>query len=196
MADDEAVPDWKARYTEMSMHLAFVIRPIAQALDECDGTLASGVLDQPGAGHLGRAAAAYCIACLSVALQRLDDANMRINFTDDVDCLRRDKSAGDITDLVAQCRNAACHYDSKSRHMKDGPMLYIDPIFGKRGFSGGPEDGPLVTVECEYEDDCALCYGSLRIYRDRHIRRAIAEARQRIGDDEAERRRALGLRPR
>ena len=55
------------------------------------------------------------------------------------------EDASNITELVAKCRNAACH-------------VWTRPALG-----------------CDYHDDVAIYYGRYRLYLRRHVLRAVEE---------------------
>ncbi|BCF88729.1 hypothetical protein PPGU16_17960 [Paraburkholderia largidicola] len=141
------------------------------ALRECAAIFATGVLEKGAAPTvIFHAAFAYALACLSDGVHRLKNAGKPITFADDVQVT---KKITDVSVLLNECRNAACHINS-GLHEVDTTRLYLPPVFGKCEEFVDVK-GTLIGAS-DYEDDCAVFYGSMRIYRDRHVKRALIEA--------------------
>lgn len=81
------------------------------------------------------------------------------------------EDAGNITELVAKCRNAACHVWTKSTSTKSTVYRFYR-VAGYCPRATVLDDKPL---GCDYHDDVAVYYGRYRLYLKRHVLRAIEE---------------------
>jgi hypothetical protein len=108
---------------------------------------------------------------LNDLLQKASSENQRINFMDDI---HSGSSASDVTDLVALCRNAACHNGSSLVKTDAGAFKYV---VVKPGMPTSMFSAPNVPQQlgCDYTDDEAIFFGNNRIYLHRHIVRAFEE---------------------
>lgn len=118
---------------------------------------------------ISEAAFALLMIHLKDALQLLKLSGQRVDFTDDV-------TAGDVTDLISNMRNAICHIGSPLRRIGNQGTLSFCTAFGK----GVLLSTPTLTLENPYEDDVAFFYGEHRVFLRRHIHRSYAEARNRL----------------
>ncbi|NIF72781.1 hypothetical protein F3J16_21725 [Burkholderia sp. Ap-962] len=110
------------------------------------------------------------LICLNDLLQKASKDGARVNFSDHV--TQTDKIK-DVTDLVRECRNAACHIGSTLSDVDFGKFAFV-AIRGKGDaivFNGEPAAGN------EFDDDIAIYYGNMRIYVRRHIARALREVK-------------------
>lgn len=91
----------------------------------------------------------------------------RLNFSDDIkeDPILKIK---DISDLIPNFRNAACHTNSYRKFDNEKSFSFIE-IRGIGQLNGHPE------VRCEYDDDIAFVMGKNVLYLKRHIERAFLE---------------------
>ncbi len=107
---------------------------------------------------------------LNYILQELSKKNNRIVWADDV---QTDQNIKDITDLVNNLRNAACHSDSPRNYIGNPSIKFVFNTFvGKspNAFRIGN-----VSLGNEYQGDVAFYYGDKRIYLVRHIKRLLEE---------------------
>lgn len=113
-----------------------------------------------------------CITMLLINLHDLLQAARSLGkpvlFSDHID-LQED--ASNITELVAKCRNAACHVWIKPASAQASVYRFCR-VVGYRPDAGELDGKPL---GCDYEDDVAVYYGRYRLYLKRHVRRAIDE---------------------
>lgn len=108
---------------------------------------------------------------LNYVLQKLADHSIRINWTDDVQVVQ---NIGDITDLVNNLRNAACHSDSPSNYISNTTIKFVFNTFVGRN-PNAVQFGQSQTLGNEYKDDIAFYFGDKRIYLIRHIKRLLEE---------------------
>ncbi|GGI82661.1 hypothetical protein [Legionella impletisoli] len=105
---------------------------------------------------------------LNDLLNFLNSNGKRIKFTEDVDI---QNGVNDITALVRELRNAACHVRSGNRRIDTNNFVF-------NRFIGDVPNGinmGEIVMGCNYKDDIALYYGPYRIYLNRHIRRLVNE---------------------
>ena len=141
------------------------------ALQTCEKIIHSGMLEAKHVPHIVfESAFAYLLACLSDALQKLKRAKMSVAFDDEMPVGYEEKN---VTDLIADCRNAACHVNSPEREIATN---YFTPIVLTKK---NPRYLVVNGVEYgnDYDDDVAILFGDKRIYLRRHIERALNEAR-------------------
>lgn len=118
---------------------------------------------------ISEAAFALLLINLRDALGIADRLGRRIDFTDDLPIGR------DITDAVADMRNAICHNGS--------PLRMFDPdnrnslSFGRMVGAGTLLKTDELELSNPYPDDVAFFYGKQRLLLKRHIYRAIEELR-------------------
>ena len=116
------------------------------------------------------AALALLLINLKDVLGALKTLGHRIDFDDDID------GGGDITDLVADMRNAICHNGS--------PLRMFDPANNNSlSFVVVIGEGTVMqigdyVIANPYQDDVAFFYGKFRILLRRQIHRAIREAKR------------------
>ena len=108
---------------------------------------------------------------LSDLLQKADREGARIAFTDHINV---SSNANDVTELINNARNAACHVNSGLHFMSNNKLR--DLVV--RGYSPGMIQIGDESVGCDYADDVALIYGNQRVYVKRHIERAFNEVEQ------------------
>ncbi|OON63302.1 hypothetical protein B0920_07870 [Massilia sp. KIM] len=113
-----------------------------------------------------------CITMLMINLHDLLQAARTLGkplvFDEHIDA---GEDAANITELVARCRNAACHVWVR-------PATLPASAYRFRRVRGGAPATPQAGdgyPACAFEDDVALYYGRYRLYLKRHVRRAIEE---------------------
>lgn len=131
-------------------------------LERCQKICDSNIL---GTDHLlALSALIEILIRLDYILKCLDKAGRRVNFTDDV-------KNGDISDLVNNMRNAACHSNSPLNKIGAGTLIF-------NTFKGYCPNGIKIgdiTLGCNYKDDIAFNFGGEIIYLKRHIHRLLQE---------------------
>lgn len=106
---------------------------------------------------------------LNYILQELNKNNNRIIWADDVQV---DKNVKDITGLVNNLRNAACHSDSPINYISNSSIKFVFNTFvGK--CPNAVKIGENISLGSEYQNDVAFYYGDKRIYLVRHIERLL-----------------------
>ncbi len=113
---------------------------------------------------------------LNDILQVLSEKSSRIIWRDDVQINDRIK---DITDLVNNLRNAACHIDSPENYISNSKVKFVFNTFTGK-CPNAFEIGENISLGNEYEDDAAFYYGDKRIYLSRHIKRLLEELPDKI----------------
>ena len=108
---------------------------------------------------------------LNFVLQKLSDNNNRVAWADDIQIGLNIK---DITDLVNNLRNAACHSDSPRNYINNSSIKFVFNIFSGKN-SHAFEVGKNIFLGNDYQDDTAFYYGDKRIYLNRHIKRLLEE---------------------
>ena len=115
---------------------------------------------------------------LNYILQELSKKNERIVWVDHV---KTNQKIKDITDLVNNIRNAACHSDSPKNFIANyGTKLVFNVFIGE--CPNAVKIGENILLGCEYRDDIAFYYGENRIYLNRHIKRLSEELYDKINN--------------
>ena len=108
---------------------------------------------------------------LNYILQELSKKDNRIILADH---LQTDQNIKDITDLVNNLRNAACHSDSQRNYISNSSIKFVFNTFvGK--CPNAVKIGENISLGNEYQDDTAFYYGDKRIYLVRHIKKLLEE---------------------
>lgn len=108
---------------------------------------------------------------LNCVLQELSKKDNRIVWSDDIQTNQHIK---DITDLVNNLRNAACHSDSPRNYISNTSVKFVFNTFvGK--CPNAVKIGENISLGNEYGDDVAFYYGDKRIYLVRHIKKLLEE---------------------
>lgn len=113
---------------------------------------------------------------LNYILQELSKKNNRVVWTDDV---QTDQNIKDVTDLVNNLRNAACHSDSQKNYINNSSIKFVFNTFTGK-CPGAVKIGEHISLGNEYRDDIAFYYGDKRIYLVRHIKRLLEELPNKI----------------
>jgi hypothetical protein len=121
---------------------------------------------------MGRAAVTLLLIHLRDLLVALDNAGHRVAFDDDI---HPDGKAKDVTDLIVNARNAACHVTSGNHFLEDGNKFTYNVIVGRVPRAFVIND---VALGSDYPDDVAIFFGINRIYLNRHLTRALNEGTQ------------------
>jgi len=108
---------------------------------------------------------------LNYILQELSKKNNRVVWADDV---QTDKNIKDITDLINNLRNAACHSDSPRNFISNSNIKFVFNTFTGK-CPNAVKIGENISLGNEYQDDIAFYYGDKRIYLARHIKRLLEE---------------------
>jgi len=108
---------------------------------------------------------------LNYILQELSKKNNRIIWADDV---QTDQNIKDITDLVNNLRNAACHSNSPRNYISNSSVKFVFNTFAGK-CPNAVKIGENISLGNEYQDDIAFYYGDKRIYLVRHINRLLEE---------------------
>ncbi len=115
---------------------------------------------------------------LNYILQELSKKNNRIIWADNV---QTDQNIKDITDLVNNLRNAACHSDSPRNYISNSSVKFVFNTFAGK-CPNAVKIGENISLGNEYQDDIAFYYGDKRIYLVRHINRLLEELPNKINN--------------
>jgi hypothetical protein len=118
-----------------------------------------------------------CVVMLLVNLHDLLQAaragGSPLVFSDYIDP-RED--ASNITELVAKCRNAACHVWTKPASAQSALLQStIYRFYRVAGYCPRATQFDDKVLGCDYHDDVAIYYGRYRLYLKRHVLRAVEE---------------------
>jgi len=108
---------------------------------------------------------------LDYILQELSKKNKRIIWGNDVQI---DQNIKDITDLVNNLRNAACHNNSSRNYISNSSIKFVFNTFAGK-CPNAVQIGQNISLGNEYQDDVAFYYGDKRIYLVRHIKKLLEE---------------------
>ncbi|MFK3943947.1 hypothetical protein ACI2KC_20050 [Pseudomonas monteilii] len=100
---------------------------------------------------------------LNDLLGKANKDGVRINFAEEV--IQTDKIK-DVTDLVRECRNAACHIGS-GEHLFEGVGKFTFNVVS--GYMPTAFNMNGIQLGCNFADDIAIYYGEKRIYLRRHL---------------------------
>lgn len=106
---------------------------------------------------------------LNYILQELSDKNNRITWDD---YIQVDQNIKDITDLVNNLRNTACHSDSPKNYISNSSIKFVFNTFVGE-CPNAVKIGQNISLGNEYGNDVAFYYGDKRIYLVRHIKKLL-----------------------
>ena len=113
--------------------------------------------------------ALFLLVNLNDLLQKMSHEGHRLIFSDDI---HPECGAEDITSLINNARNAACHINS-GQHLMESTKLVFNVV---RGYVPHAFSINGVSMGSDYADDTALIFGANRVYLRRHIARAVNDA--------------------
>ena len=148
---------------------------IQSDIRRAEDLLQSGIFDPSNAqSALFRAAFVDLLIALRDLMYKTEKYSRRITFTDDVSLTDRVK---DVTGLIKFVRDALCHPEIEN-HYFDGTDVKatFNVIFG----AGSILRTPAFEQSSPHTDDICFFFGSQRVFLNRHIRRALAEAKQQL----------------
>jgi len=111
---------------------------------------------------------------LNYILQELSKKNNRIIWADDVQTDQNINDIKDITDLINNLRNVACHSDSPRNYISSSGIKFVFNTFAGK-CPNAVKIGDDISLGNEYQDDVAFYYGDKRIYLVRHIKKLLEE---------------------
>jgi hypothetical protein len=147
---------------------------VAQAIRKCRALIDTlGQYDLPD--ETGEACVLMLLVNLHDLLQAAKATGKALTFADHIE---PDAEAANITELVAKCRNAACHVWGRSNPGYDAFRFHRIAGYCPRATVVDDK-----TLGCEYHDDVAIYYGTCRIYLRRHLARALEQLGTSTGAD-------------
>lgn len=102
---------------------------------------------------------------LNHVLKFLNAQGIRVDWKEDVE------QGKDITDLINDLRNGACHQNSPLNSIQDTSNKFTFNVAA--GYSPTAFVIGDLSLGCDYSDDIAFFYGNHRIYLIRHIKRLL-----------------------
>ncbi len=113
--------------------------------------------------------------CMRDLLYKAEKYGKRIDFKDDI---MVNDYVKDITDAVKAIRDACCHINAFQRNYDDHNNR---GSFNVMYCKCKPVKLGSFEMYSDYNDDVAYYYGNIRLYLNRHIKRAFQEAKEFIG---------------
>ncbi|WP_128543359.1 hypothetical protein [Larkinella soli] len=151
----------------MNAPLNFTEPEIKLRLGRIRTILDSGVLDAPNSPEDGlETAFVEVIDHLDDLLRQSDRMGYRVNFFEEVGVEGRIQ---DITALVAEVRQKISEFSGKQTTPFSDPRFHRYQDRGAGYFTNG------AFFACDYEGETAFFVDNLRIYLERHIKRAVGE---------------------
>lgn len=146
---------------------------VRRSLTTIDSIIGTGIMTRDGMrSPLFICAITQILIETNDLLQKLSKTNRRLIFTDDC------PDGKDITDLIKECRNVACHHTS-GLHYWDGMKFTFNVLIGRNQhlvIINGQE-----YISSDYDDDVAIIWGQLRLYLKRHLGRVLDEVKALMG---------------
>lgn len=143
---------------------------IQSSIEKCYTILACGVFQTKNVSNgMFEAAVVLLLINLSDLLAKAHIDGCRVDFTDHVKVTGTIK---DVTDLIRECRNAACHTGSGEHKFHDVGKFKFVLVLGEDP-SAMSTNGNVLG--CDFKDDAAIFYGSKRVYLRRHLHNALVE---------------------
>ena len=150
---------------------AFYDRDVQTSLSNIETLLKAGIFSAQGLqSPFFRACVTQILIELSDALQKASASGKRISFKDNV---YDGGKNWDVTDLIANCRNAVCHISS-SKHLFETNKFTFNRA---AGYSPTAFCINGTVLGCEFEDDVAVFFGSMKLLLNRNVIRAQRELR-------------------
>ena len=97
---------------------------------------------------------------------KANDLGKRLTSTQDVVIRTEKPKIQDVTDLISNFRDAACHMDTFRKHCGEKAFSFVE-IRGKGVYRQYPD------IQSEYEDDIAFIMGENILYLKRHIEKSF-----------------------
>lgn len=143
---------------------------IESAIKTCDELLKVGVFSGVYPSSVERSVLTLLLINLNDLLQKMDSVGHRFQATND---LLPEGRAEDVTSLINNARNAACHLNS-GNHLLDKNKISHCVM---RGYAPHAFWINGVQIGCDYADDAAFVFGHNRVYLKRHVSNALEAAR-------------------
>ena len=140
---------------------------------ECVDVFNSGTLKSPVFKYKD-AVFTKLLILMSDILMFLDGNKKRINTKKYL----KGHGVKDVTDLICKTRNAACHIRTSGENQIDTNKFICCIIFGK----GKAVEFGNASIESEFNDDIAYCYGDKVVYLNRHIKTVLEEIPKRLNE--------------
>ncbi len=143
---------------------------IQHGLGACSSVLKTGFLAGMWPSVVEQAMALFLLVNLNDLLQKMNHEGHRLSASNDIHPVCK---ANDITDLINNARNAACHINS-GQHLMESNKLVFNVV---RGYVPSALSINGASIGCDYADDTALIFGANRVYVRRHITQAYGCAK-------------------
>lgn len=141
---------------------------IQTSIRKCQELFNSGIFSSAGISNpLFEPGVITLLINLNDLLGKSSKDGKRVTITDHVEI--SDK-INDVTDLIRECRNAACHIGS-GEHLYEGLGKFTFNVIS--GLSPNAFHLNGVNLGCDFADDIAVYYGEKRVYLRRHLLLAL-----------------------
>jgi hypothetical protein len=141
---------------------------IQTSIRKCQEIFNSGIFSSSGISNpLFEPAVVTLLINLNDLLGKSSKDEMRVAFADHVELTDK---INDVTDLVRECRNAACHIGSGEHLFEDLGKFTFNVV---SGLSPNAFSLNGVKLGCDFADDIAIYYGEKRLYLRRHLLLAL-----------------------
>ena len=153
----------------------FTRNDIESSIERIDQLLACGIFrPEDSQNVLFRAAFIELLIAMRDLMCKAEKYASRISFQEDV---KQTDGIKDVSDLVKYVRDALCHPESEKHYVEAGKIkATFNVVFGRATLLSL---GEFVQAS-EYEDDVCFFFGSHGIYLNRHIVRALDEAKEKL----------------
>ncbi|MBB6286107.1 MULTISPECIES: hypothetical protein [unclassified Pseudomonas] len=136
---------------------------IQTSIEKCHKIFNCGIFSPENTSSpLFEAAIVALLVNLNDVLQKADKDGQRINI---IDYVVMDGKIKDLTSLIRECRNAACHIGSGEHLIEDNKFTFN--VVAGRFPSAFEIMG--VRLGSDFDDDIAVFYGDKRIYIRRNL---------------------------
>jgi hypothetical protein len=141
---------------------------IQSSILKCERIFNSGIISSDGAADpLFEPAVVTLLINLNDLLGKSNKDGNRITISDQV---QPNEKIKDVTDLIRECRNAACHIGS-GEHVLEGFNKFTFNVIAGLAPSAFEING--IDFGCDFANDIAVYYGDKRVYMRRHLLAAL-----------------------
>lgn len=155
-------------------------REVSNAIFSCmstlDNLMKTPIFDQDRATDpMFTSAMVLALVNMKDLLKIADAEGNRVSFKDDVGFVFGKPS--DVTTLICEARDAACHSSSLKRYIGNARIsaCVMSGLCPRALNING------ILIGCNYADDHCIVYGQLQVYVKRHFLRAFSEVKVALG---------------
>lgn len=149
---------------------------IDRAIRQVERLFATSIVSEDSiSSPLFEAALVQIVLLLHDLLAKAESAGARVTQTDHLPAI---EGVNDLTDLIRECRLAACRLSSRLPYAPDENAIIFCVAAGRS--PPGLVVGGL-ALHCDFDDDIAVYWGELRLYVNRNARAALGLAKVALG---------------